>query len=90
MSPLRDHLHIVISYPRKVLHLVCWIIENKNKSRIFAVTIDNNSLVSDLRPLLKSHVPTNIEAYELGLWRVRFEINNMNILLLTRLGFYSC
>ena len=80
MPPVRNQLHIVVSYPRKVSQFVCWIVENKNKSHMFSITVDNNSLVGDLRTLLKkeSHVPANIEAYELGIWRVRFEINDLN------------
>ena len=79
--PLRNHLHIVVSYPRKESHLVCWIVENNNRSHMFSVTVDNSQLVGDLRPLLKkgSLVPKNIEMYDLCLWQVRPKFNSLNI-----------
>jgi hypothetical protein len=90
MPPLRDRLHIVVSYPRKESHLVCWIVENKHKSHMFSITVDNSLLVGDLRPLLKkeSLVPKNIEMYDLSLWRVRLKIQQFKPLLLTHLGFH--
>ena len=77
LPPLRNQIHIVVSYPRKVSQLVCWIVDSKG--HMFSITVDNNSLVGDLPKLLKkSHVPANIEPYEVGIWRVRFEINDLN------------
>ena len=49
--------------------------------------VQSNQLVGDLRLLLKEKVPKHVKGCDLGLWRVRLKINDVNFFFDLFVGF---